>query len=146
MPETRSMPEVDRSAAARRAVERRRARASLKRDLAMRVVTPQEVLRRALDDAASVAGSLRITDFLIALPAIGAGKRDQILADLHIAPVKRLGGLGVRQVADGGHPGLESRRAEGGQDRLDPRARKADDGDGAATGRGRQGEDGVGHD
>ncbi|MFE6733573.1 guanylate kinase [Microbacterium sp. NPDC057650] len=94
------MPEVDRSAAARRAVERRRARASLKRDLAMRVVTPQDVLRRALDDAASVAGSLRITDFLIALPAIGAGKRDQILADLHIAPVKRLGGLGVRQVAD----------------------------------------------
>nr|WP_245958652.1 guanylate kinase [Microbacterium bovistercoris] len=103
MPETRSMPEVDRSAAARRAVERRRARASLKRDLAMRVVAPQEVLRRALDDAASVAGSLRITDFLIALPAIGAGKRDQVLRDLHIAPVKRLGGLGVRQVADLGN-------------------------------------------
>ncbi|UJP11020.1 guanylate kinase [Microbacterium sp. KUDC0406] len=100
MPETRSMPEVDRSAAARRAVERRRARASLKRDLAMRVVTPQEVLRRASADAASVAGSLRITDFLIALPAIGAGKRDQVLHDLHIAPVKRLGGLGVRQIAD----------------------------------------------
>ncbi|WP_442923514.1 guanylate kinase [Microbacterium sp. KUDC0406] len=94
------MPEVDRSAAARRAVERRRARASLKRDLAMRVVTPQEVLRRASADAASVAGSLRITDFLIALPAIGAGKRDQVLHDLHIAPVKRLGGLGVRQIAD----------------------------------------------
>lgn len=93
------VPEVDRVAAAQRAVERRRARASLKRDIATRVVSPQEVLRRAGEDADSVAGSLRITDFLMALPAIGAGKRDRVLADLHISPVKRLGGLGVRQRA-----------------------------------------------
>ena len=97
MAEARPVPEVDRAAAARKAVERRRARAALKRDLTMRVVTPQTVLERATADADSVEGSMRITDFLLALPAIGAGKRDRILDDLHISPVKRLGGLGVRQ-------------------------------------------------
>lgn len=97
MAESRPVPEVDRAAAARKAVERRRARASLKRDLTTRVVTPQSVLERATAEPDSVEGSMRITDFLLALPAIGAGKRDRILAELHISPVKRLGGLGVRQ-------------------------------------------------
>lgn len=97
MAESRPVPEVDRAAAARKAVERRRARASLKRDLTTRVVTPQSVLERATADPDSVEGSMRITDFLLALPAIGTGKRDRILAELHISPVKRLGGLGVRQ-------------------------------------------------
>ncbi|OAN40981.1 guanylate kinase [Microbacterium sp. H83] len=97
MAEARPVPEVDRAAAARKAVERRRARASLKRDLTTRVVTPQKVLERATADADSVEGSMRITDFLLALPAIGAGKRDRILDELGISPVKRLGGLGVRQ-------------------------------------------------
>ena len=95
--ERRTVPEVDRAAAARRAVERRRARASVKRDLTMRVVTPQSVLHRATEDPDSVEGSMRITDFLLALPAIGAGKRDRVLEQLHISPVKRLGGLGARQ-------------------------------------------------
>ncbi|MCC2028989.1 guanylate kinase [Microbacterium sp. YMB-B2] len=98
MPE-RSVPEVDRAAAARRAVERRQARASLKRDLGMRVTTPQAVAELAFADADSVAGSMRVTDFLLALPAIGVGKRDRILTELDISPVKRLGGLGVRQRA-----------------------------------------------
>lgn len=97
MAEARTVPEVDRAAAARKAVERRRARASLKRDLTTRVATPQSVLERATADPDSVEGSMRITDFLLALPAIGAGKRDRILDELSISPVKRLGGLGVRQ-------------------------------------------------
>ncbi|GAA3946483.1 guanylate kinase [Microbacterium soli] len=99
MSEGRGVPEVDRAAASRRAVERRRGRASLKRDLSTRVTAPQEILRRAIQDADSDAATLRITDFLMALPAIGAGKRDRILEELHISPVKRLGGLGVRQLA-----------------------------------------------
>ncbi|WP_460773869.1 guanylate kinase [Microbacterium sp. GXF7504] len=92
-------PEVDRAAASRKAVEARRARASLKRDLTTRVVTGQEVVRRAVADPASPAGTLRVPDFLTALPAIGESKRDRILAQLGISPVKRLGGLGVRQRA-----------------------------------------------
>lgn len=90
-------PEVDRIAASRRAVEVRRARASLKRDVGTRVITPQELLRRAFADPSSPAGTMRVTEFLTSLPAIGEGKRDRILADLAISPVKRLGGLGARQ-------------------------------------------------
>jgi guanylate kinase len=90
-------PEVDRAAASRKAVAARRARASLKRDIATRVIWPQAVLRRAKSDPAGPAATMRITEFLTALPAIGEGKRDRVLAQLEISPVKRLGGLGVRQ-------------------------------------------------
>ena len=90
-------PQVDRVEASRKAVAARRARAALKRDVRMRVITPQELLRRALADPASPAGTMRVTEFLTSLPAIGEGKRDRILADLEISPVKRLGGLGARQ-------------------------------------------------
>jgi len=90
-------PEVDRVAASRKAVAARRARASLKRDIATRVVTPQEVMRRASADPASPAGTMRVPEFLTAIPAIGEGKRDRVLAQLGISPVKRVGGLGVRQ-------------------------------------------------
>ncbi|MBN9190245.1 MAG: guanylate kinase, partial [Microbacterium sp.] len=38
-----------------------------------------------------------VPEFLTAIPAIGEGKRDRILAQLGISPVKRVGGLGVRQ-------------------------------------------------
>ncbi|RZI96303.1 MAG: guanylate kinase [Microbacterium sp.] len=97
MSDARRPPEVDRVAASRRAVAARQERAALKRDVTTRVITPQELLRRALADPSSAAGAMRITDFLTSLPAIGEGKRDRILADLDISPVKRLGGLGARQ-------------------------------------------------
>jgi guanylate kinase len=97
--ELRTPPEVDRAAASRRAVAARRERAALKRDVSTRVITPQELLRRALAHPESPAGAMRVTEFLTALPAIGVGKRDRILAELEISPVKRLGGLGARQRA-----------------------------------------------
>ena len=97
MADKQTPPAVDRAAASRKAVAARRARAGLKRDIATRVVAPQEVLRRADADALSPAGTLRITDFLTALPAIGEGKRERLLVELGISPVKRLGGLGARQ-------------------------------------------------
>ncbi|MEJ1087525.1 guanylate kinase [Microbacterium sp. Mu-80] len=99
MAERRAVPEVDRAAASRRALERRRARASLKRDLTSRVTAPQSVLRQAIEEPDSDAATMRVTDFLMALPAIGAGKRDRVLDELGISAVKRLGGLGVRQRA-----------------------------------------------
>lgn len=121
MAESRTPPDVDRVAASRRAVAARRERAALKKDVAMRVITPQELLRRALSQPESPAGAMRVTEFLTAIPAIGEGKRDRILHDLGIAPVKRLGGLGVRQRAqlkqflDERWPELEPR---GGRSRL----------------------------
>ncbi|WP_322409095.1 guanylate kinase [Microbacterium invictum] len=100
MSSPRRPPEVDRRAASERAVAARRARAALKRDLATRVTSPQELARRAFAAPDSPAGTLRVTEFLTALPAIGEGKRDRILETLAIAPVKRLGGLGARQRRD----------------------------------------------
>jgi guanylate kinase len=100
MTDSRRPPEVDRAAASRRAVAARRERAALKKDVAMRVITPQELLRRALANPASPAGAMRITEFLTSIPVIGEGKRDAILAELAISPVKRLGGLGARQRVD----------------------------------------------
>lgn len=97
MTERPAPPEVDRVAASRRAVAARRERASLKQDVATRVISPQELLRRALDAPDSPAGAMRVTEFLTAIPAIGVGKRDRILERLQISPVKRLGGLGRRQ-------------------------------------------------
>jgi guanylate kinase len=108
-------------AASRRAVAARRERAALKKDVAMRVITPQELLRRALADPASPAGAMRVPEFLTAIPAIGEGKRDRILHDLEISPVKRLGGLGsrqredLRQFLDARWPEVEPR---GGRSRL----------------------------
>lgn len=99
-PQGTKPPEVDRAAASRRAVAARRARAALKRDVTTRVITPQELVRRAWADPASPAGTMRVTEYLTAIPAIGDGKRDRILADLGISPVKRLGGLGARQRRD----------------------------------------------
>jgi len=78
-------------------VAARRARASLKRDINTRVITPQEALRRALSDTDSAAGTLRVTEFLTSIPGVGASKRDRVLEQLAISPVKRLGGLGARQ-------------------------------------------------
>ncbi len=63
----------------------------------MRVIAPQALLRRALDDPESPAGAMRVTEFLTSIPAIGEGKRDRILQELEISPVKKLGGLGARQ-------------------------------------------------
>ncbi|MCR2762015.1 guanylate kinase [Microbacterium sp. zg.B48] len=114
-------PEVDRLAASRRAVAARRARAALKKDVAMRVITPQELARRAFADPTSPAGTMRVTEYLTSLPAIGEGKRDRILEELQISPVKRLGGLGARQrrvlssFLDARWP---ERQARGGRSRL----------------------------
>ena len=63
----------------------------------MRVISPQALLRRALADPLSPAGAMRVTEFLTSIPAVGDGKRDRILQDLEISPVKKLGGLGARQ-------------------------------------------------
>ncbi|GAB3797791.1 hypothetical protein GCM10028798_09350 [Humibacter antri] len=90
-------PEVDRVAASRAAVAARRARAAVKSDLSKGARSPVEVLEKATADPAGPEGTLRITDFLMSLKAIGATKTADILSRLDIAPVKRLGGLGKHQ-------------------------------------------------
>jgi guanylate kinase len=80
------------------AVERRRARAAVKRSIASGERTPLVVARRAWREADSAEASLRVTEFLGSIAGIGAIKIPRILTELGISPRKRLGGLGARQI------------------------------------------------
>ena len=79
------------------AVERRRARAAVKREIQSGVRNPLSVAREAWSDADSPAAGLRITEFLGSIAGIGVVKIRRILDDLEISPRKRLGALGARQ-------------------------------------------------
>lgn len=92
------MPEVDRAAANRAAVAARRARAELKRRLREGEISALRALELAHGKPAhTAAATLRVTDFLQSLPAIGKVKAYRVLEDLKISSRKRLGGLGPQQ-------------------------------------------------
>lgn len=93
-----AIPETDRAAASRAAVAARRARAELKQRIRSGELSPLSVLHLS-HDRESAAFTLRITDFLLTLPAIGKIKMPIILGTLEISERKRLGGLGKRQRA-----------------------------------------------
>jgi guanylate kinase len=90
-------PEVDRRAASEAAVAARRARAAVKASIASREVSPLTVLDHATADADGIEGRLRVTEFLLSVPAIGQTKMQEALDRLAISPAKRLGGLGRHQ-------------------------------------------------
>lgn len=90
-------PEVDRAAASAAAVAARRARAAVKNAIAAREVAPLVVLDHATADPDGVEGRLRVTEFLLSVPAIGVTKMQEALRRLGISPAKRLGGLGRHQ-------------------------------------------------
>lgn len=94
----RAMPEPDRVAASRKAVEARRARADLKNRLRSGELSHPRVLRTA-QKGEGPAATLRITEFLLTLQGIGQTKLPKILETLSISDKKRLGGLGVKQRA-----------------------------------------------
>jgi len=90
-------PEVDRRAASQAAVAARRARAAVKAAIASHEVSPLTVLDRATAEPDGVEGRLRVTEFLLSVPAIGVTKMKDALEKLSISPAKRLGGLGRHQ-------------------------------------------------
>lgn len=92
----RAMPEVDRQAANRAAIEARQARASIKQRLRSGELSPLKALSNAHDDQSAEA-RLRVTEFLQTFPAVGEIKAARLLEELQISPRKRLGGLGVHQ-------------------------------------------------
>lgn len=92
----KKMPDTDRVAASKAAVKARRERADLKSRMRNSEISPLTVLKQS-QRPGSVAATLRITDFLMQLPAIGTAKTQLTLDKLGISPKKRLGGLGSRQ-------------------------------------------------
>lgn len=89
-------PEKNRAIGLDAAVAARRERAELKSKLRSGELTPLRVIEMAKVKK-SAAATLRITDFLTTLPAIGPVKMRRILEGLAISDKKRLGGLGVIQ-------------------------------------------------
>lgn len=96
----KTMPEVDRVAANRAAVASRKERAELKRALRAGEVSHSEVLEKV--SARTVPASwrsLRVSDFLGTVEGIGDVGVERAMAVFGFAKGKRLGGVGVRQVA-----------------------------------------------
>ncbi|WP_424463866.1 guanylate kinase [Pseudoclavibacter helvolus] len=94
---TQVPPPVDRVAASRAAVLARQARAEVKRALASGLRSPLSVLDASASSEHAAEHSLRVTQFLLSIPHIGATKQARILEELAISPSKRLGGLGRNQ-------------------------------------------------
>ncbi|WP_271983866.1 guanylate kinase [Pseudoclavibacter terrae] len=94
---TQVPPPVDRVAASRAAVLARQARAEVKRALANGTRSPISVLDASQSAENTAEHSLRVTQFLLSIPHIGATKQARILEELAISPSKRLGGLGRNQ-------------------------------------------------
>ena len=84
--------------ASRIAVERRRARATVKNSMAAGHRSPLSVAQCAWNDSESVESRIRITEFLGAIPGVGQVKIPRILESVGISPRKRLGALGRHQI------------------------------------------------
>jgi guanylate kinase len=87
----------DPAEASRIAVERRRARAAVKNAIANGQRSPLSVAQFAWRNTGSVEASIRITEFLGAIPGVGVVKVPRILESVGISPRKRLGALGRHQ-------------------------------------------------
>ena len=84
-----------RAAALEKAAAARKARAELKDKLKSGDITLKQVLSKA--DVDDIIGKTKVSAILEALPKIGKVKAQEIMANLEIAPTRRLRGLGDRQ-------------------------------------------------
>lgn len=84
-----------RTAALEKAATARRMRAELRDWLKRGSTTLTQVLKDA--DTDDVVGKTRVLEVLTALPKVGKVKAQEIMAELEIAPTRRLRGLGDRQ-------------------------------------------------
>jgi guanylate kinase len=92
------MTQFDASAASRKGLEVRRARAALKAEIAQGKHSLVALFDQAGEDGADpVLSGLRVDWFLRAVPAVGVGKAHALLERLGINPRATLGGLRVRQ-------------------------------------------------
>ncbi|MBS4947051.1 MAG: DNA-binding protein, partial [Rothia mucilaginosa] len=70
-------------------------RQEIKRALSERELSVRQVLDMVDSDPA--LAKMPVGQMLRALPGIGAVRAERIIEELHIAPTRRLGGLGVHQ-------------------------------------------------
>jgi guanylate kinase len=92
-------PDVDRGAAGQAAVAARRARASVKNDIATGKRMALDAAERAWNDPTSAEATLRVTELLTSLPGLGPTRMRAAMDELDISDKKRVGGLGIHQRA-----------------------------------------------
>ena len=84
-----------RSDALAAALAARQERARLRGALKDRSLTAADVIRGAADNP--VWASVRVSWLLESIPGIGCIRAERLMSDLHIAPSRRVQGLGERQ-------------------------------------------------
>ena len=89
------LTEDARASAREKAVLARAHRQEIKRALSERELSVRQVLDMVDSDPA--LAKMPVGQMLRALPGIGAVRAERIIVELHIAPTRRLGGLGVHQ-------------------------------------------------
>ncbi|CAN5419228.1 integration host factor [soil metagenome] len=92
-----SLSPEERQAALRKAALARRVRADLKDRLRKRLISIEEVLAQAKTD--ETIAKLKVIDLLQSLPGIGEVRAKSMMAEIGIAPSRRLRGLGTNQTA-----------------------------------------------
>lgn len=90
-------PDVDRVAASRAAIAARRARATVKHDIATHRRTARDVLDTAWTNPQSAEAGLRVRELLTSVPTLGPVRAAKVMTELGIAESKRAAGLGIRQ-------------------------------------------------
>ena len=114
------LTDEQRAAALEKAAAARLARGALKDRLKRGGTNLRQVLQDAETD--EVLGKTKVSALLESLPKVGKVKAQEILAELEIAPARRLRGLGDRQRKallekfDDVGPGTSDHRSEGGVD------------------------------
>lgn len=84
----------ERQAALEKAKEARQKRAQVREGLKTGELSLEEVLDMRGDE---IVGRMKVTVLLESLPGIGVAKAEKIMAQVKIAPNRRVGGLGSRQ-------------------------------------------------
>lgn len=97
MPPVPSRTTAEREQALTRALETRRERARVRAALRARSMTPVEVIEGASGNP--VWAGLRVSWLLESVPGIGPVRAERLMAELAIAPSRRVRGLGERQRA-----------------------------------------------
>ena len=97
---TTSLPTLtaeERAHALEKAKEARRARAQFKQALEAGEKTFEDAFALCRDE---FIGRLKVIDLLLTLPHVGDSKAEAIMNEIHIAPNRRLLGLGKRQIEE----------------------------------------------
>lgn len=89
------LSDSERTAARHKATAARARRAAVKEKLKTGETTVAEVIADSSTDEA--IGRLKVSDLLESLPGVGKVRAGTIMADVGIAPTRRIRGLGVHQ-------------------------------------------------